>query len=63
MIERELKVYNAVRHPNLLQLLAYASKENKFLPVTKFVDGKNLDYLLSGEKDKFSHVILLGKQL
>ena len=51
MIERELKVHSAVRHPNILQLLAYATTENRLLLITEFIDGKNLDDLLFANED------------
>ena len=51
MIERELKVHSAVRHPNILQLLAYATIGNKLLLVTEFIDGKNLDDILFVDED------------
>ena len=43
MIERELNVHSAVRHPNILQLLTCTTCENKLLLVTEFIDGNNLE--------------------
>lgn len=50
MIERELSIHNGIRHPNILQLMAFATELSKLYLVMEFVEGNNLDDLLFGSE-------------
>ena len=39
-----------LKHPNIVQLLAYAICEEEIVLVTNFVDGNNLDKILFGKE-------------
>ena len=39
-----------LKHPNIVELMAYAKSEEEIVLVTNFVDGSNLDTILFGKK-------------
>ena len=39
-----------MKHPNIVELLAYAMSEEEIVLMTNFVDGSNLDKILFGKK-------------
>ena len=49
LIQPELDVHSSIRHPNILQLLAYSNEGNKLFLITELVDlvdGNNLDEII-----------------
>ena len=59
LIERELCVHSKIRHPNIVQLMAFAVDKNKLYLVQEYVAGSNLDDVLFSQN--FSEMNITSK--
>lgn len=50
LIKHELAIHSTVRHPNIIQILAYGLENNKLFMVSELKNGKNLDDVIFGEE-------------
>ncbi|XP_052713079.1 uncharacterized protein LOC128187043, partial [Crassostrea angulata] len=50
LIKHELAIHSTVRHPNIIQIMAYGLENNKLFMVSELNNGKNLDDVIFGEE-------------
>lgn len=50
LIKHELAIHSTVRHPNIIQIMAYGLENNKLFMVSELKNGKNLDDVIFGEE-------------
>ncbi|KAK3086775.1 hypothetical protein FSP39_023122 [Pinctada imbricata] len=46
IIIQELKIHSKIRHPNIIQLMAYTTEKNKLYMILELNDGKNLEEVI-----------------
>ena len=52
VLKQELSIHSRVRHPNIIQLMAYSIEKNKLFMISELNSGRNLDDIIFGDEDE-----------